>query len=289
MQVLLNGIISGLGVSVLAVGFSCAYVPTRVFAIELAGVFVWACYVTWACLENGFAPTTSIILGLITATVISGLSESLNHGPLDRKSAKEGVQFISSLGVFIVLVQAAAIIWGNDVQTWRFGPDSTIQLASLIITRSQWIMAGGSLIVLLAFFSCLTLSSFGIRLRALSANRTEFSLRGHNVYASRVGSFALSGFLIGIGAILLGNDTGFDPYMGLQAILIAIVGVMIGGRSSFLGAAVGGLLVGVLRSIFTWYASARWVDPATFALLGLFLLYRPSGLIGSRERMEAEL
>lgn len=98
----------------------------------------------------------------------------------------------------------------------------------------------------------------------MADNATEFALRGFNLYAYRLLVFCLAAILAATTSILSAYDIGFDPYGGLDMLLLAIVAVIIGGRRSFLGPVVGGLLIGLLRSMVVWYLSARWQDVATF-------------------------
>ena len=93
--------------------------------------------------------------------------------------------------------------------------------------------------------------------------------------------------------MLMAYDIGFGPHTGLHATLLAVVAVIIGGRSSFVGPIVGGLLLGLICALdlihaqVVWHFSARWQDAATFAALALFLLLRPQGLFGQKTRIEA--
>ena len=50
----------------------------------------------------------------------------------------------------------------------------------------------------------------------------------------------------------------------------------------------GGIILGLLRSEATWYFSARWQETVTFLLLGLFLIFRPNGILGKKQRLEVE-
>ena len=59
------------------------------------------------------------------------------------------------------------------------------------------------------------------------------------------------------------------------------------GKARFSGPVLGAVLLGLLRAEVVWYGSARWQDAATFALLAVFLLLRPQGLLGHKTRLEA--
>nr|VFJ77890.1 MAG: amino acid/amide ABC transporter membrane protein 1, HAAT family [Candidatus Kentron sp. FW] len=286
MQILLNGLISGLAIALLAVAFQVVYLPTRVFFIGLAGLYALAPYVYLAS-EKSFAFwPISVILSTITIIFLAVAIEWANHAPLTRKRASEGAHLIASLGIYIVIVQIVAMIWGNDTQTLRTGLDFTLPLGDSILTGSQLLMLTVSCLLLAGFLLMLRVTGVGLRLRALADNPTQFALYGYNVDTHRLMAFALAGIFVTAASLLTAYDIGFDPHTGLHAVLLAVVAVIIGGRRSFVGPIVGGLLLGVIRAQVVWHLSARWQEAVTFALLALFLLLRPQGIFGHKGRVE---
>jgi branched-subunit amino acid ABC-type transport system permease component len=129
--------------------------------------------------------------------------------------------------------------------------------------------------------------NLGLRLRALADNPVQFALFGYNLDRHRLLAFGLAGVFATASSLVTAYDIGFDPHTGLNEVLLAVVAAIIGGRGSFMGAFVGALLLGTLRAQVVWYWSARWEEAATFALLALFLLIRPQGLLGQKYRLEA--
>jgi branched-chain amino acid transport system permease protein len=101
-------------------------------------------------------------------------------------------------------------------------------------------------------------------------------------------AFAISGFLAATSSLLVSYQIGFDPHVGLDALLLAVVAVIIGGRNSFLGPALAGILLGIVRTEVIWFFAARWQESATFALLVIFLFLRPQGIVGQKLRLEAQ-
>jgi branched-chain amino acid transport system permease protein len=107
------------------------------------------------------------------------------------------------------------------------------------------------------------------------------------VDAHRLIAFAFAGVFASVSSLLTAYDIGFNPYSGLYSVLIAVVAVIIGGRESFAGPAIGGLLLGLVRAQVVWHLSARWQEAVTFGVLACFLLLRPNGLFGQKIRLEA--
>jgi branched-chain amino acid transport system permease protein len=287
MQVILNGLISGLSVALLAVGFQVVFLPTRVFFVGIAGLYAVAPY-TYLAIRESFGGEFVAVIGCLV--IIVGLAlmlEWVNHSPLSRKGASEGAHLISSLGIYIMLVQFVAMIGGNDIKTLRTGLDSTLWVGGAVLTYSQLLIAGVASVLLLGFVGMLRATDLGLRLRALADNPEQFALFGYNVDRHRLLAFGLAGLFAAAASLLTAYDIGFHPYTGLPAMLLAVVAVIAGGRSSFIGPIIGGLLLSEIRSEVVWYFSTRWQEAVTFAVLATVILFRPQGIFGGKTRIEA--
>jgi branched-chain amino acid transport system permease protein len=286
MQVFLNGLISGLAIALMALAFQLVYLPTRVFFVGIAGLYTVAPYAYLAIHTSCGNVILSSIGSLLIVSLLAVLFEWINHGPLFQKGASDGAHLISSLGMYIVVVEGVAIIWGNSSQTLRTGVDFTVQALGVVLTKSQLLIASVAVVALAAFVGMLQMTNLGLRLRALSANPTQFALYGYNVKRYRLFAFGLAGLLTAATSLVAAFDVDFNPHLGLPAMLLAVVAVISGGRSSFVGPVLGGLLIGVLRAEVVWYVSSRWQDAVTFAVLALFVVFRPQGLLGGRSGLE---
>ncbi|MCC5846774.1 MAG: branched-chain amino acid ABC transporter permease [Verrucomicrobia bacterium] len=288
MQVFLNGTISGLTIALLALAFMLVYLPCRVFYLALAGIYALVPYIALAGLRHGWPVWLLMSVAVGIGIIVSILCELLNHAPLEKKHASPGAHLIASLGVYLVLVQIVALVWGNETQVLRAGIDTVYRIGETIrLTRAQ-VMAGcGSLILIAAFYLWLQFSNLGLRLRAMADNPVQLALHGYNIGRLRLLAFAMSGFLASASALAVANDVGFDPHGGLPFLLMAIVAVVIGGNKSFLAPILGGLVLGIMRAAAVWHWSARWQDAVSFLLLALFLLFRPHGILGQKLRLEA--
>lgn len=91
--------------------------------------------------------------------------------------------------------------------------------------------------------------------------------------------FAIGIAVAGLAGVLTGPITGVYPEMGADILILAFVVVVVGGMGSFWGAVVAGLLIGLLVSITTQYASV-WAGVAPFLLMIVVMTFRPRGLLG---------
>lgn len=289
MQILINGLISGAAIALLATAFQIVYLPTRVFFLGLAGIYAAAPFFAYGVLRSGGAWPIAVAVALGACVILSLLCEWLNHARLARRQASDGTHLVSSLGIYIIIVQLVGMIWGNGAKALRTGLDSSTQFLGVIVTGPQWVTLGVSAVIIAVFVLFLTRADLGLRLRALADNQVQFSLLGHNVDRHRLLAFAISGFLAAGSSLAVSYDVGFDPHVGLDALLLSIAAVIIGGRDSFLGPALAGILLGVVRSGVIWFLSAQWEDAVTFTLLILFLFLRPQGLLGKKRRLEVQV
>jgi branched-chain amino acid transport system permease protein len=287
MQITMNGMINGLTIALLAAAFNAVYLPTRIFYIAMGGIFTTAPFIAWSLLKAGAGWFGAISVALITGTLLSLLCEWINHRRLERRQASPGAHLISSLGIYIIIVQVIAILWGNETKVLRSGVDSIWPVGSIILTGAQCIAAAVSIAFLVALFTWLHITHLGLQFRALADNPVECALRGHNVNRLRLLAFGIGGFLASAASLLIAYDLGFNPQGGLSILILAIAATIIGGRVSLVGPFLGGILLGLLRSQVVWFLSARWQDAVTFFLLVVFLYACPQGILGRRARLEA--
>lgn len=286
MQILLNGIIQGLLIALTATGFAIVYNSTGILHIAQGSVFALSPFVLLSFMQSGIGIPIAITLTLSISIILSMLFEFINHGPLHRRGASDAIHLISSLGIFIAVIQGIAIIWGNETKVLRDGIDITYTMSDMIITRSQALGGIISLFSIGIFFLWLNKTDGGLKFMALLDNPVQLSLMGYDVSRLRLLAFGISGMLTAVAAMLTAMDIGFDPHGGLSAVLLAIVATIIGGKGSFIGPVIGGVLLGVIRSQVVWYTSARWQDSITFLILILFLFFRPYGFMGNKGRIE---
>ena len=118
-------------------------------------------------------------------------------------------------------------------------------------------------------------------MRALSFNATAASLVGINNDAVISFTFALGSALAGAGGILYAmNYPSIDPLMGTLPGLKAFVAAVLGGIGNLPGAALGGLLIGLVETFISGTRASTFRDAIAFAILILILLFRPAGLLG---------
>jgi branched-chain amino acid transport system permease protein len=287
LQLFLNGLAKGSLYAIIGLGFGLIYITARVLHIAHGAVYTAGAYLIFSffiLLKWPFY--LSILLSLFGVILLGILMELFVYRPFYRKNAPLVTSFISSLGLYILLQNLIALIYGNQVQILTTEPQKTFHLGSIIVSRIQIIEIALFILIAALFYCIFSFTRIGKSLKALSNNSLLAEVVGINIKSQRLKVFAVGSFLAGLGAILSAYDTGLEPTMGLPILLVAIVAVIVGGSSVFEGALLGGIIIGVLEALSIWKLPARWESVVVFLVLVFFLLFKPEGLLGIRRRLE---
>ena len=286
MQILVNGLLQGMLIGVIGIAFALVYRIAKVFHIALGGLVALAPYLILVGVEAGLPGIVALPLAVLVVSWLGILVEEWIHRPLSDKCAPLEVHLIGSLGAYLIIIACIALLWGSETRVLRIGLDETWSIAGVTLARAQLLGPALTLLAVAVLFIWLGRANRGLELRALADNPVLVALLGRHVYVLRRWVFGLSAAVAAVAASAQAWDVGFDPHVGLKAVLLGMVAMIIGGNGSFFGPLVGGILLGVLRAEMVWYASARWEEAVTFALLAAFLFFRPNGLLGRRTRLE---
>lgn len=284
-QFLINGLITGLLYSVVALGFSLIYNTTRIFHVAYAGIYVVSAYLCYFLIVKVEAPFILAATGALSGAALISLGiEKLVYGPLSQKKSSLNVILISSIGVMVVLINTVAMLFGNETKIFNADISPALQWGDLLVTRSQLWQAGVSVLAIIATLLFLTCTGAGVRARAIRDDPELSRVFGIDLYKNRALLFLLSGALAAIPSCLIAYDVGMDPYVGMPILLNAIVAIIVGGTGNFGAAVPGGIIIGLLQALSVYFFEAKWESAVTFLLLILFLLVRPQGILGEQRR-----
>lgn len=284
-QFVINGLITGVLYSLLAIGFALVYNTTRIFHIAAAGIYVFAAYMFWFFVVKVGLPVFIGSLVAITLTMLlSLLSELCVYRPLKNKKASLNVAMIASIGLMTVIVNTIAMCFGNETKVVENAILQPLTFRDIIITAPQKYQALVGIVVLVNFMVILQRTNWGLRLRALSADETLFETLGYDTKTTRVMVFLASGAFIAIASCLTVYDVGLDPNMGMSVLINAVVAMIIGGSGKFSTCILGGLTLGILQSLTVYQFASNWQNAVTFVILLVFLFLRPQGIAGYKQR-----
>jgi branched-chain amino acid transport system permease protein len=284
-QFLANGLITGMIYGLVALGFALVYNTTKIFHIAYAAIYMIAPYFLFHFINTyGLDIYSGVILAIILTAVVGVLTDVLVYYPLAKKKSSANVMMIGSIGIMIIIINFVAMYWGNETKILNPEISKTYSWNDIIITKTQIIQFLVSLVVVTGFLLFLKLTKFGIKIRAYRDDAQLVEIMGTNTRHLRIVLFALSSVFAAIAGCLVSYDVGMTPHIGMPMLLNGAVALIIGGVGKFHAPVFGGLLIGLLQAMVVYITSARWQDAVTFTLLILFLLLRPQGILGEKNR-----
>ena len=227
-----------------------------------------------------------LVLVFVAVMAINGLVnitiERVAYRPL--RSAPRLAPLITAIGMSFIL-EGAMYLWRGPVNL-RF-PDLlpenryTTSLIDIGVKDVFVVVVTLFLVVMLSLF--INRTKLGKAMRATAQDRDAAQLMGIDINRTIAATFFIGAALAGAGGLVFAlyfNSIRFD--LGFSAGLIAFTAAVLGGIGNIEGAALGGLLIGIVKALNERYVSASWSDVVIFAILILVLVFRPTGLLGMR-------
>ncbi len=285
LQLLVDGTVTGSVYALVAVGFVVVYRVTGVINFA-QGAFVMlgpmlAITFFHRLGGTGAGALLAAAVGAVLAVslVATGVYRLTLH---PARTASPLTRIIITVGVYIALQGLALRVWGP--RPYVMPAFTTLQMADRFVelggvtlqAQSLWVWGVGLLTVAgLALFFERTV--VGKAMRACAVNRTAARLMGIRVDDMATLAFALAGLVGAVGGIVLAPSTRPTYDMGLELGLKGFVAAIAGGLVSVPGAVAGGLVLGVLESLWAGVTVAGFKDLFAFVMLILLLLARPRG------------
>jgi len=288
MPTLLQGAVSGLligGVyALVALGLNIVFGTMRVInfaqgTLLMAGMFG----VYWLWELTGLHPYLSPV---VTVPLLFGLGYAIQRtlvAPLfARERAREPMSvLLLTLGLALVLENLALLLFAADFKTVQTDIGrQTFKVAGLIVSVPRLIGLGAMLATGAGLWLFFTRTDLGRAIRATGQDRQVARLMGIDDRRIYNVAFGLSAGLMGIAAAVLVPVFYVHPGVGTSFLLRAFVIVVLGGLGSMPGAALGGLLVGLIEGVVGLYVQAASAQIVLFGLFVAIVFTRPSGLLG---------
>jgi branched-chain amino acid transport system permease protein len=283
VQQILNGLTLGSVYSLVALGLTLVYgilhIPNFSHgALFMAGAYA-AFFVAGALGANYWV---ALVAAAIVTALIAVLSERLVFNRL--RNAPPLHDMIAAIGLLLFFEALAQAIWGADFH--RLAPPfpGILRFAGTVLPIQRVLIIGAAVALMIALHLFLKRTVMGSTIVAMAQNREGASLVGIDLTRVSMLTFAISGALAAIAAVLFAPINLVFPGMGNLVILKAFVIIILGGMGSVPGAIVGGMVIGFAESFGAFYISTDMKDLVAFALLVLILSVRPEGLFPASAR-----
>jgi len=207
--------------------------------------------------------------------------EKFIYLPLRKKKASNMILLVASLGAFIALQAIIAILFTSQFQTLsqNAGEQKIYEIFGGVITQTQLIILIFGIAIMVGLVLLLKFTLFGKVIKAISDDEEVASIIGINTNKIIGYVFFIGSAIAGLAGILVGFDTGIEPTMGMSLLLKGVIASIIGGVGNVCAGVLGAFLLGFVENFGIWKISGEWKDAIAFAILILFLLFKPQGII----------
>jgi len=274
--------------ALIALGFTIIYRTVKFFHFAHGVVYTAGAYLAYTfAISLGVNSFLSFFLATILAAILGLLIDRLVYFPLRQQKAPNLVLLIASFGVFIFIQNFIQLIYGAQILTLRTGPiQEGYEIFSAVITPIQIMILAVSVVLMFALWIFIQKTKMGKAMRAVADDPVGASVVGIYPEKTILTAFAVGSAAAGIAGILISLETNIEPTMGFSAILKGIIASIIGGIGSIPGAMVGGFFLGIVENLGIWHIQAGWKDTISFAVLIIFLLFRPGGIFNVKAEAE---
>jgi branched-subunit amino acid ABC-type transport system permease component len=301
-QIVINTLIRASELGLLAIGLTVTYDILK---------FANFAHVEFACIGAFLAYTMNVTLGmniiltvLVAILVVGVLSIFIDRLVFIRlRGASSIALMVTSLGLGIALRNGVRAIWGARIKGYAIGLQNPVELIGVRITPVQIFIILTSVISMVIIHLILKRTKLGKAMRATSANPALAQACG--IHTERIVRWVwfMGASLAALGGIMIGLDTHLTPRMGFSVMIPVFAISILGGLGNPYGAMVGALILGLTENIGLYtdlgkiltlnglignltglYIPTGYKLAISFIIMIVVLLWRPSGIMGKRER-----
>jgi len=282
-QQLINGLMLGASYSLVAIGYTLIFGVLNLLYFAHGEVFMVGAF---AGLFLVMYASTNIYVALLGAMVACAILGALAFFVAVRPIPKDRplAPLISTIGLTIILQNLAIYVFGGQ----QFSFPETIHQAlyhigPVTISSVQLFILGVAIALMITLWLFIERTKLGRAMRAVAENHETAALLGVNVNRVVLVTFIIGSGIAGIAGVLDGlKNSSVSPFMGLGAAVKGLIVMLLGGLGNVPGAMVAGLLLGMIEILSAAYIGTTERDFFSFLILILILLYRPTGLFGTR-------
>ncbi len=286
---LVDGIIYSSWLFIIALGLTLIYGVMKILNMAHGSLYALGAYTSASLvgywLAHGHAPMATYGMLALAAVIVGVVA-----GPLIERGLRflygrdEIVLLLVTYALFLILEDVVKLIWGVDAYyvSEPYGLLGSFDFAGLTYPVYNLVLIGVSIIAGVALACVLRFTHGGKLLSAVIHDREISLAMGINVSRFYLVTFTAGTMLAAVGGALTAPTVSVVPGMGVEVIVLAFAVVVIGGLGSLSGAALGSLIVGLVRSAAVHYLPQVELF-SIYAVMALVLIFRPKGLFPTPE------
>lgn len=284
---IMSGITIGCIYGLVAIGFSMIFRAMGLVNFAQGDIMMLGGFIGYTVLAA--APAMPFTLVLLIAMAVTGafgfVIERVAFRPAVKRHASQIYLVLLTLGIGIVLANAARLVWGANPVVYKIPlTHDIVHVAGLPLPRAYFYIVGFMALMIVALNVFFSRTWTGLALRAVSQDPVTARLMGIDPGRSSSVAFVIASALGAAAGVLYAPlfYVAFDMgAVGLKAFAAAIIGSL----GSIPGAVVGGLIVGIAETFGGQWIGTEFQDSVAFATMIAVLLVRPQGLFRSGGRI----
>jgi branched-chain amino acid transport system permease protein len=278
--IFLNGITDGARLFIIAIGMTLIFSLMRIVNLAHGVLYLAGGYVALSVVQYTGSYLLALAAGSLAVTVIGFLIE---RGLLIWVRGQDLPETLLTLALIVIFQDTLLAIWGGypesipkpmllDFSVNIFGlPYPAMRLFTIILAVA----------IGLGVWFLIEKTNIGAAIRAGVDDRETASALGLNIPVIFTAVFCIGTFLAGFAGVIGATLTSLAPGLDSQALLFALVVIIVGGLGSLMGSAVGAVIVGLILNFGRSYLP-EFAFLLTFLPMLLIIAYRPQGLFGKK-------
>ncbi|MEX0408302.1 branched-chain amino acid ABC transporter permease [Aquibium sp. LZ166] len=279
---LLNGLTTGALYALVALGLTLIYGVLHIINFAHGALLMLGLYaVYYLNTRLGIDPYVAL---LIVPPAMFALGYVLQRGIISRAGhGRDENILLVTLGLSIIIENLALFFFRSDTRTidtpYSF---ETVEILGAFLPLPKLVAFVGALATAALLWLLMSRTDLGRAIRALAKERKGARLVGIDTDHVFAMSFGLGIGCLGVAACLLLPSYYVSPQVGGGFVLIAFTIVVLGGMGSFIGALIGGFIIGVVEAMGGLFFGESLGQLGIFVIFILVLIFRPTGLLGHK-------
>ena len=278
-QTIINGIVLGSLYAMVALGLTLIFGILEIPNFAHGALYMIGAYVAFFCISSmGVSYWFALVISIGALFVMGMIVERFIYRPFYNQPHISS--FIVAVGLIFILENGALVLWGADFR--RIAPPSNaiFNILGITVTSQRLLVIGFAALLIIAIHLFIKKTRLGAAIEATSQNRDGAQLMGINTGLVGQATFGLGTALAGVAAVLVAPILLISPVMGESVIAMAFVIIILGGMGSFIGAVIGGYIIGLMETMISTFVTSYYAEALIFGVLVAVLAVKPTGLFG---------
>jgi branched-chain amino acid transport system permease protein len=285
IEVILGGVILGGLYALVAIGFNLQFGMARIVNLAYGEFLMGAAFAAfWMFTLASINPILGMVLSVPVTFGANWLVYRVLMTPLVRRARTreqlEGDTILATFGLLFVLRGAATLAFSADNRFYNYLGEP-LDIFGFTFAANRVLAFALACVFAAVIFIVLNRTRFGTALRALAIDPVGAELVGIDVRSLSGIAFAGGGALVAAAGTLVSTFLTFNPAIGIEFTMKALVVVIMGGVGNMAGSFIAGVLLGVAESLCSYYVDSGLTLAVAYALFLIVLVVRPRGLFGT--------